>query len=404
MPGLTSAAGVVGFLLEPDPELQIFALHTLDDQIDSLWTEVADCIEDIEALYEDTSFPERELAALVAAKVYYHLGEYNESMVFALHAGTQFDLGRKGEFEDTIISKCIDTYIAIYGATPSAEGRPPPSQVSSSFPSKSNGASSISASLTSPITPFSQSALPPRSLLSRQDSTTTFDPSLQGIDNANGGVPLPGASTSQHELQKQLQNAMEKLFEDCFRQGRFTQVVGIAVEARQLEWLRTAMKRAVEADQRDGLERNTPRAKSLLDYMLSICMDIVQESAVRSELLRIILDLLNELHDPDYFAIAKCVVYLDEYGMASKLLTKLVQKADAKSVAIAYQIAFDLYDNSSQEFLRGVQEGLPQESSPKTSQSDEETQGNGHTPDETEPGSRKGTSPKATSLENGHAP
>lgn len=58
-----------------------------------------------EALYEDESFPERELAALVAAKVYYHLQEYNESMVFALGAGKLFQLDQGGEFEETIIGK-----------------------------------------------------------------------------------------------------------------------------------------------------------------------------------------------------------------------------------------------------------------------------------------------------------
>lgn len=58
-----------------------------------------------EALYEDESFPERELAALVAAKVYYHLQEYNESMVFALGAGKLFKLDHGGEFEETIIGK-----------------------------------------------------------------------------------------------------------------------------------------------------------------------------------------------------------------------------------------------------------------------------------------------------------
>ena len=60
---------------------------------------------DSEALYEDESFPERELAALLTAKVYYHLGEYNESMIFALGAGKLFDLDNKGEFEETIICK-----------------------------------------------------------------------------------------------------------------------------------------------------------------------------------------------------------------------------------------------------------------------------------------------------------
>ena len=56
-----------------------------------------------EALYEDESFPDRELAALVASKIYYHLQEYNESMVFALGAGKLLDLDHPGEFEDTII-------------------------------------------------------------------------------------------------------------------------------------------------------------------------------------------------------------------------------------------------------------------------------------------------------------
>lgn len=41
MPGLTSASGVLGFLSEEEPELKIFALQTLNDDIDTLWTEVA---------------------------------------------------------------------------------------------------------------------------------------------------------------------------------------------------------------------------------------------------------------------------------------------------------------------------------------------------------------------------
>jgi 26S proteasome regulatory subunit N2 len=59
-----------------------------------------------EALYEDESFPHRELAALVAAKVFYQLQEYNESMIFALGAGKLFDLDHAGEFEETILGAC----------------------------------------------------------------------------------------------------------------------------------------------------------------------------------------------------------------------------------------------------------------------------------------------------------
>jgi 26S proteasome regulatory subunit N2 len=44
MPALTSAAGLVGFLSEPDPTLQAFALERLNEEIDSVWTEVTGSI------------------------------------------------------------------------------------------------------------------------------------------------------------------------------------------------------------------------------------------------------------------------------------------------------------------------------------------------------------------------
>lgn len=41
MPGLTSAAGILGFLYDTEPELKVFALETLNEEIDTVWTEVA---------------------------------------------------------------------------------------------------------------------------------------------------------------------------------------------------------------------------------------------------------------------------------------------------------------------------------------------------------------------------
>ena len=50
--------------------------------------------------------------------------------------------------------------------------------------------------------------------------------------------------------------------------------------------------------------------------------------------------------------------------MAAKLLADLVESGGPRRLAEAYQIAFDLYDNSSQEFLKKVREGLPKEPEP----------------------------------------
>jgi len=60
MVGLTSAAGVVGFLSEPDPSLRSFALHRLNENIDLLWPEVAGSVSQ---MYDNTylSFSSRSL-------------------------------------------------------------------------------------------------------------------------------------------------------------------------------------------------------------------------------------------------------------------------------------------------------------------------------------------------------
>ena len=44
MVGLVSAAGLVGFLSEPDTELQVFALRKANEGIDSSWTELVDAV------------------------------------------------------------------------------------------------------------------------------------------------------------------------------------------------------------------------------------------------------------------------------------------------------------------------------------------------------------------------
>ena len=76
------------------------------------------------------------------------------------------------------------------------------------------------------------------------------------------------------------------------------------------------------------------------------------------QILKLILDLLNEIPAPDYFSIAKCVVFLNEHSMASVILRQLVEKGDPRSLAVAYQISFDLYDNSTQEFLQKVRQEI----------------------------------------------
>ena len=306
-----------------------------------------------EALYEDETFPERQLAALVLAKVYYHLQEYNESMAFALGAGDLFQLDNGGEFEETIISKCVDQYIADSAARHALPNAGPPSHilVSSFTPAEDNN-----QVLTAPTTPFSQSHLPSKSLLSRENTLQEVD----GVPvNAGklGSQNAPGLTDS--KTANALEAIIERLFEQCLKEGRYRQVVGVAIEARNLEVLRRVIKRASDDEKVHGNNLNGSPTEELMEYVLNICMDVVQERALRTEILKLILELLREFKKPDFFAIARCIVYLNQFDTASELLKYLVKQEDNTSIATAYQIAFDLHDNGTQDFLRQVSRGLP---------------------------------------------
>jgi hypothetical protein len=104
---ITSAAGIISLLEEPRPELKVFALRKLDSIVDEFWPEISEAIEKIEILHEDKIFQQHHLAALVASKVYYHLGSFEDSLTYALGAGDLFDVNARTEYVETILGTVV---------------------------------------------------------------------------------------------------------------------------------------------------------------------------------------------------------------------------------------------------------------------------------------------------------
>ncbi|XP_078488674.1 26S proteasome non-ATPase regulatory subunit 1 [Ciona intestinalis] len=107
---ITSAAGVLSLLQEPEDELKVYALKRLNDIVPEFWPEISDHVEQIEVLYEDETFKHREMSALLASKLYYYLGSYEDSLNYALCAGAAFNVKESSEYVVTTICKCIDHY------------------------------------------------------------------------------------------------------------------------------------------------------------------------------------------------------------------------------------------------------------------------------------------------------
>ena len=109
----SSAAPALSLLDEPEPALRAHALRSLDALADSFWPEISSVVDKIQLLAKDTTFSERALASIVAAKINFHLGALENALHYALAAGSVFNVDEQSQFAITLRALCIDEYIAM---------------------------------------------------------------------------------------------------------------------------------------------------------------------------------------------------------------------------------------------------------------------------------------------------
>ncbi|TYJ19833.1 hypothetical protein E1A91_A09G218900v1 [Gossypium mustelinum] len=112
---VSSAGGLLAMLNESHPQLKYHALSNLISFVDQFWPEISTSVPIIESLYEDEEFGQhqRQLAALLVSKVFYYLGELNDSLSYALGAGPLFDVSEDSDYVHTLLSKAIDEYVSL---------------------------------------------------------------------------------------------------------------------------------------------------------------------------------------------------------------------------------------------------------------------------------------------------
>ena len=277
---VSTASGLLAMLQEQHPVLKLHALNNLNILVDNFWPEISTNISAIESLYEDEKFQQRQLAALVASKVFYYLGELNDSLTYALGAGPLFDVSEDSEYVQTLVAKCVDEYILL--SVKAAE--------------------------------------------SQESEKAILDSRLVAI--------------------------VERMLEKCMQDGKFQQAVGIALECRRLDKLEEAIARS----------ENAP---AMLSYCLRLSQTFVSRREFRHEVLRLLVKSYQGLQQPDYLSVCQCLMFLDEPKGVASILDKLL-KGDKNDALLAYQVAFDLFENEYQKFLLNVRDLLPEPASVPT--------------------------------------
>lgn len=269
---LTSAAGIISLLDEPMPDMKVFALKKLDNIVDEFWPEISESIEKIEMLHEDRNFPEHKLAGMVASKVFYHLGSFEDALTYALGAGELFDVNSRNEYTETIIAKCIDFYIA--------------QRVS---------------------------------FIESSDDENPVDSRLEAIVN--------------------------RMIQRCLEDGQFRQALGIALETRRMDIFERSIMKSDDVS-------------TMLAYAYNVTMSLIQNRGFRNEVLRCLVGLYRDLGVPDYVNMCQCLIFLEDPLAVAEVLDKLTRSPQESNNLMAYQIAFDLYESATQEFLGNVLQAL----------------------------------------------
>ncbi|PFH37778.1 Proteasome/cyclosome repeat-containing protein [Besnoitia besnoiti] len=329
----SSAAGVLALLHEREPALQAAALHRLLEMIDLWWTEIADYLADIEALYEDETFPERQLAGFVASRVYFHLEEYGEATKFALGSGKWFDITKESLYVQRILSECVDTFIQTglqeFGRQQLAAGR----QVSIQLSEEVNmddgqaGSAALNEAIEDVVKRLLQVCVEQRGDGALYALGVAFDARrldlVRAVFNAQRALALPPTNpNSKFQLMLHCLDHLQTLISSkCFR----SQVVSLL----------------------------TAEFEALLPVYDSVGGAADAENALSREQRAEICGLL-------YSALCRCLVQQDDSGRIAELLAQLLSpeteetnRAD-EGLLTACQIAFDILQMERQSFQQAL--------------------------------------------------
>ena len=147
------------------------------------------------------------------------------------------------------------------------------------------------------------------------------------------------------EIDSRLVGIVDRMFNLCFSDGHFKQAIGIAIETKRLDIFEKAITES----------ENTT---SMVDYAYKIIMSLVENRHYRNELLQILVKLYKSFAIPDYVNICQCLIFLDDAQSIATILDNLVKSSKDDEFLMAYQMAFDLYESATQQFLSNILDAI----------------------------------------------
>ncbi|KAF7255063.1 hypothetical protein EG68_08039 [Paragonimus skrjabini miyazakii] len=173
-----------------------------------------------------------------------------------------------------------------------------------------------------------------------QDHALECGSSISRQDSTGDRTWAPNTSTY-----KRLEHVVNRMFDRCFEHKQYRQALGIAIETRRLDIFEKAL---TMAEDREGMLR----------YAFRVVLTLIDSVLLRNRLLRILVSVfMSRPSATDSINVCQCLVLIDDPQATADILERLLLQSQEGAV-IAYQVGFDLYENSTQVFLHRVSASL----------------------------------------------
>ncbi|KAJ8958798.1 hypothetical protein NQ318_019556 [Aromia moschata] len=141
-------------------------------------------------------------------------------------------------------------------------------------------------------------------------------------------------------IDSRLEAIVNRMFQRCLDDGQYRQAMGLALETRRMDIFESSITQSGRHNQ-----------------YADVAMSLIQNRAFRNTVLRSLVGLYRGLTTPDYVNMCQCLIFLEDPLSVAEILDKLVVGQE-ESQLMAYQIAFDLYESATQQFLERVLSAL----------------------------------------------
>jgi 26S proteasome regulatory subunit N2 len=329
-------------------------------------------------------------------QVFYHLGELDDALTYALAAGTLFDVEDAGDYTQAVLGAFFFFFFFSFEDSDTRSGASNVLWRGGRRRGSGRGATCSAAQAEAGVcwiacvgqsgvvphcAPVLAAALTLRhrtfSLTLRPSTTSTLPPPLfpsphtqtaKCIDSYIAQRTSPDAPPADPRL-----NALvERLFDGCCAAGRFEAAVGVALEARRLDKLQQAVVSAGPAG-----------GPAVAAYALRAARTLVSDRAFREQVMRLLVGLAEDgateaaggvagaaAAGTDWPAVAQCLAALGDAPALASLLDRLLRAGVAggpggeEAGLLALQVGFDIAANEDAPFAGRVLAAL-EEKAPK---------------------------------------